>query len=229
MRAADIMTLGAATIRPDASIGESAKVMLQYQVSGLPVVDDKGELVGIITEGDLLRRPELGTELRRPRWLEFLLGPGRLAEEYAQSHGRKVADVMVKDVVTITPETPLDEIVQLIEQHGVKRLPVVDGRKVVGIVSRANLLRVLARLADEAPPPRADDRTIRDRIMNELDRLDWAPRSALNIMVEDGVVQLWGVVADERERQALLVLAENVPGVKRVEDRLALLASVEGP
>jgi CBS-domain-containing membrane protein len=229
MQAADIMTLGAATIRPDASVGEAAKVMLQYQVSGLPVVDDKGELVGIITEGDLLRRPELGTERRRPRWLEFLLGPGRLAEEYTHSHGRRVADVMVKDVVTITPETRLDDIVQLMERRGVKRLPVVDGRKVVGIVSRANLLRVLARIAETAPALTADDQAIRERIMNELDRLDWAPRSALNIMVEDGVVQLWGAVADERERQALLVLVENVPGVKRVEDRLALLASVEWP
>lgn len=229
MKAADIMTVGAATVRPDATVGEAARIMLQYRISGLPVVDESGSLVGIITEGDFLRRAETGTERRRPRWLEVLLGPGRLAAEYAHTHGQRVDEVMTRDVVTVTVDTPVEDIVGLMERHGIKRLPVVDGGKVVGIVSRANLLRMLARLAEQAPPVSADDREIRERIMAELDRLEWAPRAAISIAVDKGVVHLWGTTFDERERQALRVVAENVPGVRRVEDHLVVAEPVGWP
>ena len=152
MKASDVMTVGAATIRSDASVPEAARLMLQYAISGLPVVDDAGHLVGIITEGDFLRRTETGTgRPHRPRWLEFLLGPGRLADEYVHSHSRKVEEVMTRQVVAVAEETPLDEIARLMERHRIKRVPVIRDNRVVGIVSRANLLRGLARLADAAP------------------------------------------------------------------------------
>ena len=217
MKAADVMTFGAATIRSDASVPEAARVMLQYNVSGLPVVDAAGHLVGIITEGDFLRRAETSTERHRPRWLEFLLGPGRLADEYVYSHSLRVDEVMTRQVVAVTEETSVDEIVRLIERHRIKRVPVIRDNRVVGVVSRANLLRGLARLADEAPAATANDLAIREQILAELDTQAWGQHAPIDIVVRDGVVQVWGPVYDERVAQALRVAAENVPGVKGVE------------
>src|SRR3954451_5044901 len=138
MKAHDVMTWGAITVGPDESVTCAVQLMLQNKISGLPVVDDEGEFVGIVTEGDFLRRSELGTQRRRPRWLEFLLGPGRLAAEYTHACGRKVREIMTPNPRTISEDTPLEEVVQLMERHRIKRLPVVQDRKVIGMVSRAN-------------------------------------------------------------------------------------------
>jgi hypothetical protein len=200
--------------------------MLQNKISGLPVVDAKGQLVGMVTEGDFLRRGELGTQRQRSRWLEFLLGPGRLADEYVQSSGRQVSQVMTPDPKTITPQTPLEEVVRLMEHHRIKRLPVVHDGKVVGIVSRANLLRALASVAREVKPVASDDATIREQIIAECAKQPWAPR--INVVVCDGVVSLSGVITDDRARQAFIVAAENVPGVKAVQDRLAWIEPTSG-
>lgn len=227
MKAADIMTLGAATIRPNAPIAEAAQLMLQYRISGLPVVDTGGELVGIVTEGDLVRRSESGTEQQRPRWLEFLLGPGRLADEYVRSHGRQVKDVMTREVVTVSLETPAPEVVDQMERHQVKRVPVLRDGKVVGIISRANLLRGLARLADATPEIVASDSVIREQIMNELDRQSWGP-VPVDISVRSGIVHLRGAILDERLRDALRVACRNVPGVKDVKDHLVLVEPMSG-
>jgi CBS domain-containing protein len=221
MLAKDVMTKSVVTVDPGATVLQAVRLMLQKRISGLPVVDASGNLVGIVTEGDFLRRVETKTERRRPRWLEFILGPGRLADEYVHSHGSKVAEVMTPEPLTIAEDTPLDEVVQTMETRGVKRLPVVRGKRVVGIVSRANLLHALASLAPTAPAPSAGDAAIRDKLMAELDRQKWAPIAALNVVVRDGTVELWGTITDERERQALIVAAENIPGVKAVRDHLA--------
>src|SRR5499433_4036020 len=226
MKVHDVMTWGAITVEPDESVARAVRLMLQNKISGLPVVDDKGQLVGIVTEGDFLRRGELGTRRQRPRWLEFLLGPGRLATEYVQSSGQKVAQVMTPEPKTITPETPLEEVVGLMERHRIKRLPVVQDGKLVGIVTRANLLHALASVAREVKPPAGDDATIRERIIAECARQSWAPH--VNVVVRDGVVGLWGVITDERERQAFIVAAENVPGVKAVHDHLAWIEPTSG-
>ncbi len=226
MKAHDVMTWGAITVEPEASVARAVRLMLQNKISGLPVVDDKGQLVGMVTEGDFLRRGELGTQRQRPRWLEFLLGPGRLAAEYVHSSGQKVAEIMTPEPKTISPETPLDEVVSLMERHRVKRLPVLQDGKLVGIVSRANLLHALASVAREIKAPAADDATIRERILAECARQSWAPH--VNVVVRDGVVGLWGVIADERERQAFIVAAENVPGVKAVHDHLAWVEPTSG-
>lgn len=226
MKAHDVMTWGAITVEPDALVSRAVRLMLQNKISGLPVVDANGRLVGIVTEGDFLRRGELGTQRRRPRWLEFLLGPGRLAAEYVQSSGQKVEEIMTPELHTITPETPLDEVVDLMERHRVKRLPVVQDGKLVGIVSRANLLHALASVAREVRAPAADDAAIRERILAECAKQPWAPQ--INVVVRDGVVSLWGVITDERERQAFIVAAENVPGVKAVHDHLAWIEPTSG-
>jgi len=228
MKASDVMSRNILSVGRDAPIAEAIRLMLDNQISGLPVIDTAGRLVGILTEGDLLRRSETGTERHRPRWLEILMGPGRLAGEYVRTHGRKVEEIMTRDLVSVTPDTPLDEIVALMERRRIKRVPVLDGDVPVGIVSRADLLRALARSLEVQPVAVAGDDEIRERILAELAKVSWVPRDGLTITVTDGVVGLDGVILDEKEREALRVAAENAPGVRAVEDRLAWVEPVSG-
>jgi CBS domain-containing protein len=228
MQAQDVMTQYVISVHPDDLVSTAVRTMLQNDISGLPVLEKNGDLVGMLTEGDLLRRAETDTTRKRPRWLEFLVGRGTLAEEYTRSHGRKVSEVMTADPVSVTEETPLEEVVTLMEKRRIKRIPVVRGTKVVGIVSRANLLHALAGSAGEAKPATADDKTIRDKLLATLNEQKWAPVGAIDIFVRDGVVDLWGAITDERERQALIVAAENTEGVKAVKDHLAWIDPTSG-
>ena len=202
--------------------------MLQHRISGLPVVDDAGQLVGILSEGDFLRRRETKTERRRSRWLEFLMGPGRMAAEYAHSHGSKVSEVMSTDLHTVEEDATLDDIVQLMERYHIKRLPVMHAGKLTGIVTRSNLMHAMVSLARTAPPVSEDDAAIRERMLTEMQRQAWAPASMVDVVVRDGVVELWGSIFDERQRDALKVAAENIPGVKAVKDNLAWIEPVSG-
>ena len=220
MKAADVMTRRVVTIDVDAPIAQAARLMTEHRISGLPVLDAAGRLAGIVTEGDFLRRTETETEVRRPRWIQFLLSPGRLADEFVRTHARRVGEVMTPDVATVTESTPADEIVRLMERRRVKRVPVLRDGRLVGIVSRADLVRALAGLMTEAPPATMDDTALRDRVLAELEKQSWAPRIGVNVMVRNGVVDLWGTITDERERQALCVACENVLGVKAVRDHL---------
>jgi CBS domain-containing protein len=228
MQVSDIMTRGAVTVTADSTIETAARLMLSHRVSGLPVVDSAGAIIGMVTEGDLLRRVEIGTEVRHGRWLELLLGPGRLARDYVRSHARKVDEVMTREVASIGPETPLAEAVMLMEQWHVKRLPVVDRGRLVGILSRANLLSALLELLAAPMPGAGSDREIRARVLAEIDKQRWAPRASIDVAVADGVVELRGAVTDERERMALRVAAENVPGVKGLRDHLVWVDLVSG-
>jgi CBS-domain-containing membrane protein len=202
--------------------------MLDNRISGLPVIDAAGRLVGMVTEGDLLRRAETGTTRHRARWLQFLLSPGRLADEYVHTHGRRVDEVMTCDVVTATEATSLDTVVQLMERHGIKRLPVVRDGKVIGIVSRANLLHALVAIGDAPERNGALDAVIRQRILDEIEREPWGPRYSIDVVVRDGRVDLWGSLFEERERQALRVVAENVPGVREVHDHMIWIEPIMG-
>jgi CBS-domain-containing membrane protein len=193
------------------------------------VVDKDGRLVGVVTEGDFLRRAETGTERRRARWLEFLVGPGRLAEEYTHSHSRKVADVMTRDAVIVTEDTPLEKIVDVMEKHQIKRLPVVSDQQLVGIVSRVNLLQALASVHLEAESSAQSDEVIRGLVLAEFGRQQRATMALyINPIVRNGIVELWGTITDERERRALIVGAENVPGVKEVRDHIVLIDPISG-
>lgn len=228
MQAQDVMTQNVISVSPDDTIARAIRLMLQERISGLPVIDGVGRLVGIVTEGDFLRRTETATERKRPRWLELLMGPGRLADEYVHTHGRKVSEVMTADPVTVSEDAPLETVVALMEKKRVKRIPVMRGDKVIGVVSRANLLHALARLAAEAAPTKATDTTIREQLLKELAKENWAPIGALEVIVRNGIVDLWGTIMDERERQALIVAAENVPGVKLVNDHVAWVDATSG-
>jgi len=227
MRAADVMTPDPVCISPDASIIDAIRLMLDRKFSGLPVVDARGSLVGIVTEGDLLRRTETGTQRKRSRWIEFLMG-GRLATEYVQTSGRKVKDVMTSEVRTVTEDTPLEEVVHLMERHQIKRVLVVRDRKLVGIVTRANLLHALASVAAETKPGPATDTSIRERLYAELKSQPWAPVGLINVVVRNGVVHLSGTLLDERHRGAIHVATERIPGVKAIEDHLVWVDPVSG-
>jgi CBS domain-containing protein len=222
------MTSPVVSVEPDDAILRAVRIMLQRRVSGLPVIDKEGHLSGIVTEGDFLRRAETGTERRRARWLEFLIGPGKLAQEYAHAHARKVRDVMTPDPVTVAEDTPLEDIVRVMEKRQIKRVPVVRGQAVVGIVSRANLLHALASVAREAKPTEQSDEAIRAQLLADLGKQPWAPLALIDPIVRNGTVELWGTINDERERRALIVAAENVAGVKAVSDRLVWVDATSG-
>jgi CBS domain-containing protein len=220
MKAKDVMTRPVVSVEPGASVQDAVQLMLERRISGLPVIDKARRLVGIVTEGDFLRRTELGTERRRPRWLEFLMGPGRLADEYVRTHGRKVEEVMTRDPEAVPEDRQLVDIVQLMEKRQIKRVPVVRGDQVVGIISRANLLHALASTGGDTTSPKHDDDVIRERLLAELDKQRWAPIALINVIVRNGIVELWGTITDERQRHAIIVAAENISGVKDVRDHL---------
>jgi CBS domain-containing protein len=227
MRAHQIMTRPVITVTPETTIVEAANTMLQEHVSGLPVVDAVGKLVGILSEGDFIRRSEIGTQRKRGRFLQFILGPGKAATDFVHEHGSKVGEIMTPEPLTITEDTSLEEIVELMEKNNVKRLPVTRGDKVVGIVSRANLLLAVASLARQIPDPTADDDHIRNRVIDALAKHDWCP-FGLSVVVRDGIVHLSGVITEERSRQAAIVAAENVAGVKTVHDHLCWVDTMSG-
>jgi CBS-domain-containing membrane protein len=222
----DVMTRNVVSVRARQSVLEAAELMLENRVSGLPVVDAAGALVGVVTEGDFLRRGEIGTQRQRPRWLEFLLGPGRLAAEYVHTTGRTVEEVMTPDPVTVSEDDSLETVVELMERRHVKRLPVLRDGRIVGIVSRANLMDALTENARYVHGPAADDGTIRDRILAAVAGANWAPK--ISVAVHSGTAELSGIITDERERKALIVAAENVAGVKEVHDHLVWVEPMSG-
>jgi CBS domain-containing protein len=227
MKASDVMTRNVLTVGRETSVANAIRLMLDNNISGLPVLDD-GKVVGILTEGDLLRRSETGTEKHRPRWLEILMGPGRMAGEYVRTHGRKVEEIMTTDLITVAGDTPLDEVVGLMERRRIKRVPVLDGDVLIGVVSRADLLRSLLQAIETHHSEKRGDDEILEQILAELANAAWVPRDGLSISVKDGVVDLNGVILEEKEREALRVVAENVPGVKAVEDHLVWIEPMSG-
>jgi len=228
MKAEDVMTRHVISIDPNATVLQAARTMLQHRISGLPVIDKAGKLVGVISEGDFLRRSETKTEHRRSRWLEFVMGPGRIADEYTHTHGSKVSEVMSTDVQAVNDNTALEDIVELMERRRIKRVPVLCGGEVVGIVTRSNLMHAMVGLARGAHAPAESDIAIRDRLLGEMKKEKWAPTATANVVVHGGVVELWGVIIDERQRMALKVAAENIPGVKAVKDHLVWVEPTSG-
>ncbi|MGA7680970.1 MAG: CBS domain-containing protein [Pseudolabrys sp.] len=227
MKASDVMTIAVISADPDATVLQAARYMLQHHISGLPVIDKTRKLVGIVSEGDFLRRRETHTDRRHSRWLEFLMGPGKMAAEYTHSHGSKVAEVMTRKVYSVGEDATLEDIVELMERHRIKRVPVLRGQNVIGIVTRSNLMHAMVSLARTEPRAAKGDTTIREKLLAELQKEEWAPAMA-NVVVRDGVVELWGVIIDDRQRQALKVAAENIPGVKAVKDHMVWVEPTSG-
>jgi len=227
MKASEIMTTGVVSTKPECPLSEVLQVMLDRRISGLPVVNTSGKLVGVITEGDCLRRVETGTEIKRPLWRELFAGPEKLAQEYIHAHGRKVSEVMTADPITITEDTDVSEIVHLMEKSRIKRLPVIRGDTVVGIVSRANIVRALASLL-RGVKVNETDTEIRNNIVAEFDKLPWAANELVDVRVKDGVVDLWGSFTAFRQDEAAVVAAENIAGVREVRSHLSWIDPMSG-
>jgi len=228
LNVSDVMTREVITVTADTSVDEVGQLMMQHRISGLPVIDDNGTVVGLVTEGDLLKRVEIGTEGRREGWLSLLLNPGRAAQAYIHSHGRKVGELMADKIVSVTPDTPLADVVAIMEARGIKRLPVIEAGRLVGIVSRADLLKGLTQLLPKASEASVTDTEILRSIVAEMQQQPWAPRTNVTPVVENGVVELRGVINDDRTREALRVIAENTPGVTSVRDHLVWIEPYSG-
>jgi len=223
MQARDVMTTQVVTVSPDASVREVARILLINRISAVPVVDKQGCILGMLSEGDLMRRVEAGTDGSGSWWLSLLAGAEYRAEAFVKSHGLHAKDVMTREVVSVSEGVSLAEVATLLERHRIKRVPVILDGKLVGIVSRANLLHgLVAQRADVAPSPSDDE--IRTAIMDAQIKIG-IPRPFLNIVVSDGVVHLWGATESEAERKAVRVAAETTPGVKRIEDNLFVLSA----
>jgi CBS domain-containing protein len=227
MRTHQVMTRKVITVGTAVSIVDAANLMLENHISGLPVVDDAGKLVGIVSQGDFIRRAEIGTQRTRGRWLKFILGPGKMASDFVHERGRKVGEIMTLDPFTVTEDATLEEIVQLMEHKNVKRLPVMRGDQLVGIVTRFNLLQAVTELAREVPDPTADDDHIRNHIITSIEKADWGP-FGLGVIVRNGNVHLSGVITNESSRHAAMVAEENVSGVKKVNDHLCWVDPMSG-
>lgn len=225
MKAAEVMESHVVSVRPETTVCDVARELITRKISAVPVVDEDGGLVGIVSEGDLIRRVETGTERHRSWWLELLIKDEKLATDYVKSHARYAGEVMTREVVTVAEGTPLAEIARLFEQHNIKRVPVVRGGKVVGIVGRADLLRVLADLHSKTAP-NLDDAGIEAEIVRQLRAEHWFSSARVEISVRDRVVKIDGVVMSEEQRRAIRVAAENVPGVRSVNDNTMLRLKV---
>jgi len=227
MKASDVMTSKVISISPEASLGDMIQIMLNHRISGLPVVTEDGKLVGVVTESDCLHRVETGTEERRTFWRDLLTGSETLANDYIRSHGRKVAEVMTPEPIAVGPDTDLSEVIHVMEKNQIKRVPVVKDGKLVGILSRANLLQALSGLVRNAEVDQSDVQ-IRNNVIAALGTLPWAANEFLNVTVHDGIVDLWGCYTAYRQDEAAIVAAENVPGVKQVKSHLSWVDPMSG-
>lgn len=227
MQARDIMTPDVICVAPDTALVDVVRTMLQHRISAVPVLDD-GTLVGIISEGDLLRRVETHTDAPPSRWLELLHSGDLRAADYVKTHGRRAAEVMTRAVITVGEDASVAQIARILAAHRFRRVPVMHGERLVGIVSRANLLQALAsRIAVPAEPLAVDDRRIRDALLAEVAEQSWAAPGDASITVHEGIVHLWGTVESQARRQALVVTAENIPGVRGVEDHTHTAATLD--
>jgi CBS domain-containing protein len=223
MKAADVMATNVITVRLDTPVAKIAEVLLANHISAVPVVNEKDDLVGIVSEGDLIHRVESGTERHRSWWLELLTGKEILAYEFVKSHARKAVDVMTRPVVSVKPDTLLGEIASLLEKHRIKRVPVVTNGKIAGIVSRANLVQALVSLGGaKKADASVDDQTLRSNILEQLQSKPWVDPLTISVVVNNGNVELWGVVDSETEKHAIRVAVEVTPGVRQVSNKLVV-------
>jgi len=225
MRADDIMSMNVISVSPETDIREVAKTLLDNHISAVPVVDDQGKLLGIVSEGDLMRRRESGTERQASWWLRLLQNPNELAQEYVKEHGRTAEDVMTRKVITVTEEAPANEIAEILEKHRIKRVPVVHDGKVVGIVSRANLLHGL--IVRKIPvTSKGQEANLKKAVLEEL--RESGVRSLIDVVVSDGEVHLWGSVESDPEKEALEIAASNTPGVTKVVNHIGVYPQIVG-
>jgi CBS domain-containing protein len=222
MKASDVMTPGVVTVSPDTKVPEIAALLLERRISAVAVVERNGNVSGVVSESDLMRRPEIGTDGPRWRWLQILLSPEDRERDFVKTHGLKARDVMTKPAVSVAPDASLPDVVHLMGRRSIKRVLVLDNGRLVGIVTRTDLLRALhARKALTAPSVPPDDRALREAILRALSDSDWADRAIVNVQVAEGQVELWGAIESEAQREAIRVAVEGVPGVRGITEHYA--------
>jgi CBS domain-containing protein len=230
MFAGDVMTGAAITVAPDTTVADAARIMAEKGVSGLPVVDPAGQLVGIVTEGDLLRRKEFGSERRRSWWARLFCDDKSLADEFAKAHGRFVREVMTRNVVCVRHDTPIGRVAELLSTLDVKRLPVLKNGALAGVVSRRDVMRSLAKLAAiEDRPQKAGDDEIARAVVNRIDNAAFVAAIQVQLTVTNGVVEVTGTISSENQRQAVLAMIEETPGVAQVVDRITVNSALVVP
>jgi CBS domain-containing protein len=222
MKARDVMTPGVITVSPDAKVPEIAGLLLDRKISAVAVVDSGGNAVGVVSESDLMRRPEIDTDRPRSRWLQLLLSPEDRERDFIKTHGLRAREIMTSPAVSVSPDASLADVVNLMGRRSIKRVLVLDGGKLAGIVTRTDLLRALhARKALGAPSVPADDRALREAILKALAATDWADRAIVNVQVSAGRVELWGQIESEEQRRAIRVAVEAIPGVRGITEHYA--------
>lgn len=221
MKAHAIMSRNVITATPAKPVREIAALMTEKRISGIPVVSADGKVVGIVSESDLLRRSEIGTEPTRKWWLNFFSDPDALARQYTKTHGLRAEDVMTRPVISVSEDADLSEIASTLERQKIKRLPVLRDGKLVGIISRADLVRALSQAAEAERPP-VDDEVLEKVLLEKMRAQDWLDGTFINLAVRNGVVELNGAIASAEQRRALRVLIEEMDGIHRINDQLVI-------
>lgn len=229
MRAADVMTRKVVAVAPETSVAEAARLMIKHRVGGLPVIDLRGKVIGIVSDGDLMCRADLGTERRRSWWLELVASNAERAHDFEKARGLHVRNVMTSGAVTVREDAPVAEVAEILDSRRIKRVPVVRDEHLVGIVSRADLMRVLTTSPLRPPAPDAADDALQEAVMSKLGRQDWLSVTPSSIEVSHGVVRIWGKALSQQELEAISVAAETVPGVRKVLNYMVVASGASFP
>lgn len=223
MQARDAMTKDVVTVTPETTVADIAALLVRHRISAVPVFSSEGHVVGIVSQTDLGHRSETETEKKRKWWLEAFADPDSKAREYIKSHGLRATDVMTRFVVSVSSRASLAEVAEILDTHRIRQVPVMDDGRLVGMISRADLVRKLAEVKISAPAARPENGALQKAIWDRVKAEGWLKSSYVNVTVSDGVVELWGAVDSNEQRRALLVLVEGVSGVRKVVDRLGVL------
>ena len=228
MQAHEAMTKDVVVVGPDATVGEIAALLVRNRISAVPVVEPGNRVIGIVSQTDLAHRSETDTEKRRKWWLEVFADADAKAREYVKSHGLKAKDVMTRFIVTVPSRASLADVAEILDTHRIRQVPVMDDGKLVGMISRTDLVRKLAEIKVTGPATRPDNGALQKAIWDQVKAQPWLKAAYVSLAVKDGVVELWGAVDSQEQRHALRVLVEGVSGVQKVEDQLGLFPKMVG-
>ena len=228
MEAKDIMTREVATVSPETSVHEIAALMMAKNISGVPVVNTEGAIVGIVSEGDLLHRAEVGTERKHKWWFQIFADFDAAAREYAKAHGLSARDIMSRYVISVRDDADLRDVADILDSHRIKRVPVLHDGRLIGIISRRDLVRALVQVQPSSTPVKLENAALHMTLRDRFKSQSWLNDAYINVAVNDGAVELWGFVVSTDQHRALRALVEETPGVRRVEDRLTVAGPLRG-
>ncbi len=225
MKIIEIMTKDVVTVAPDTPVQEIARLMAQKHISGVPVVDADGTMTGIVSHSDLLHRPETGTEPRRRRWIDLFADPDTLARAYTKTHGMKARDIMTRKVVWVDAQSDLRDAADVLDKRDVKRVPVLENNRIVGILSRGDVVRAFAM----QPPRQAgqvSDAAVQTAIQKRFAEQNWLDATFVSVSVRDGVAELSGIIRSKAQLAAVETMVEETSGVTAIRNALKVHSQV---